>query len=203
MKILIATNNPDKRYEFEELLSELRIDLVYPDQINGISEIEESGITLEENASIKAKWGGLCSGLPTLADDTGLEVRGLQNAPGVFSARYAGEQATYEDNVRKLLKQMEKLEEPNRDARFRTVLCFFIPRLDKQYLFQGIVDGKIIKKPIGTNGFGYDPVFIPQGESLTFAQMKLSEKNNYSHRSTAINNFKKWFKQVDLSKIDY
>lgn len=202
MKIFLATNNMDKRNEFNELLNEVDVELVYPEQFGKTSEIEESGINLEENALIKARWGAKFSGLPSLADDTGLEVQALQGAPGVYSARYAGNQASYQDNVRKLLKQMTKLEGEDRTAQFRTVLCFYIPGHHNPYLFQGVVKGIIVKNPTGDNGFGYDPVFVPRGSTLTFAQMSLGEKNNYSHRSMAINNFKNWFKQVDLYTID-
>lgn len=203
MKIFLATNNPDKRTEFNELLAEVDVELVYPENFSEGSPIVESGINLEENALIKARWGAELSGLPSLADDTGLEVEALQGAPGVFSARYAGKQASYQDNVRKLLKQMNKLEGEDRKAQFRTVLCFYIPGHCEPHLFQGVVKGIIIQNPTGDNGFGYDPVFVPRGAELTFAEMSLCEKNNYSHRAMAINNFKNWFKQVDLSTIDY
>ncbi len=144
--------------------------------------IEEPFDTLEANADIKAETIYKVVHKACFADDTGLEVEALGGAPGMFSARYAGEDCSFEDNVSKLLKEMQG--QINRAARFRTVISLIIN--GKKYNFEGIVEGIIAQERMGTEGFGYDPVFIPQGYDISFAQMPLSQKNTMSHRARAI-----------------
>lgn len=152
-------------------------------QLNFNSEIEETGSTLEENAKIKAETIYNKFKSPCFADDTGLEVEALNGAPGVFSARFAGPNATYKDNCNLLLTELKS--NSNRKAAFRTVFCFINQDGNRSY-FEGKIGGTIALNCIGSNGFGYDSVFIPDGYSITFAQMELSEKNEISHRSAAL-----------------
>ena len=149
--------------------------------INLEGDIPETSDTLEGNATQKAEWIYNRIGQDCFADDTGLEVEALDGAPGVYSARYAGEGCSFADNVNKLLKAMDG--QTNRKARFRTVICF-IENGEKHY-FEGIVNGTIIEKGSGNMGFGYDPIFVPDGYDISFAEMPLDEKNKISHRGLA------------------
>jgi XTP/dITP diphosphohydrolase len=154
-------------------------------------DIPETADTLEGNAIMKAKYIHDHFAENCFADDTGLEVEALNNAPGVYSARYAGPGRNAADNMHKLLEELKSKD--NRKARFRTVICLMIR--GEEYIFEGIVEGTISAIPRGEGGFGYDPVFIPEGESRTFAQMSLEEKNNMSHRGKAIAALKKFLEQ--------
>lgn len=181
MTILFATNNDHKLREIRSMTPPaitLRslADIDYP------HDIPETGNTLEENAMIKARTIYDITNMPTFADDTGLEIECLNGEPGVRSARYAGENKNMDDNISKVLGLMEN--ETNRNARFRTVIALIIN--DEEFLFEGIIAGTIISGKRGTSGFGYDPVFIPHGRTLTFAEMSPSEKNSISHRSEAL-----------------
>jgi len=190
MKLVLATHNRDK---CKELLAVLReelngeIELLTLDDIQPpIGDIEETGATLEENALIKARTVFERTKLPTVADDTGLEVDALGGAPGVYSARYSGENATYKSNCTKLLKEMQSKE--NRGAQFASVIAY-IDKNGAEYLFRGEVEGEITREPRGTNGFGYDPVFEPERRGKTFAEMTEEEKNTVSHRGRALRAF--------------
>jgi XTP/dITP diphosphohydrolase len=189
-RLIIATHNPHKREELQSILrSDLQnnIEILTLDDIHPpIGEIEETGLTLEDNALIKALAVHEKVFIPTIADDTGLEVDALDGAPGVFSARYSGENATYDSNVTKLLAEMQG--KPDRRAKFSTVIAF-IDENNEQHFFRGEVDGEIAIAPRGTNGFGYDPLFVPENGEKTFAEMTSDEKNNISHRSRALRKF--------------
>jgi len=148
------------------------------------AEVEETGATLEENALLKARAAYRCSGLPAVADDTGLEIYYLLNSPGVFSARYSGQNATYESNNRKILQELNQIPERKRGARFRCVIAFVSKDVEK--ILEGRVTGRIAFKPRGSNGFGYDPLFIPDGYSMTYAELEPEIKNKLSHRSKAV-----------------
>ena len=189
MKILLATNNAHKAEEIRAILSgfpELEICTLSEVGLE-IPEPEEDGRTLEENAYIKAREIHDSAGLAVIADDTGLEVASLNGAPGVISARYAGENATYEDNCTALLAALANAGSSSRSARFRTVICYVD---DLRTLFsEGVVDGVITAEPRGGKGFGYDPIFQPDGFDTTFAQMTSGEKNAISHRGHALRNF--------------
>ena len=182
--ILIATRNRDKVVEISDLLKHHRIQVKslrdYPD----FPPIEENGATLEENAIHKAKVGFEATGFPTLADDTGLEVEALGGAPGVKSARYSGPGATYESNVRKLLEEMKEFKDYQRNARFRCVIALVWK--DGLKVVEGRVEGTILREPRGSGGFGYDPVFLHAPTGFTFAEMPMSLKNQFSHRSSAV-----------------
>jgi XTP/dITP diphosphohydrolase len=181
-RLVVASQNPDKVREVEALLAPTGLT---DEIVQGLDwpEVEEIGDTLEENARLKAEAVTEATGLPALADDTGLEVLALGGAPGVRSSRYAGPGATYADNVRKLLVEMEEVED--RRARFRTVVALTFPD-GALMLAEGTVDGVILTEPRGSGGFGYDPVFEVAGRTL--AEMTPEEKNRLSHRARAIGN---------------
>jgi len=185
MKILLATNNGDKVKEIKEKLAGLNLEAVTLKEIGMEIEVEEDRDTLEGNAMKKAKEIYELTGIPTMADDTGLFVDALNGEPGVYSSRYAGENASYDDNCRKLLEEMRDVSEDERNAYFKTVICFYYDE-DRQYYFEGTVQGRIIREKRGMEGFGYDPVFVPDGYMRTYAEMPLNEKNKLSHRGRAV-----------------
>jgi XTP/dITP diphosphohydrolase len=178
-RFVLATANPDKAAEIRAILE--GIDLV--PRPEDVPEVEETGETLESNAGLKAVALMRATGLPAIADDTGLEVVALGGAPGVYSARFSGPDATYESNVAKLLAELGS--QSDRRARFRTVAAAVF--LDGEALYaEGVVDGVIAEKRRGDRGFGYDPVFIPaEGDGRTFAEMTAEEKHAISHRGRA------------------
>lgn len=180
MKLVFASHNQNKVKEIASLLP-YEIELLSLTDIGFHDEIPETELTLEGNSRLKAKTIYSKTGMYCFADDTGLEVYALNNRPGVFSARYAGDQKNDNDNIQKLLGELESV--PNRNARFRTVITLIIN--DKEFQFEGIVEGVIVSDIRGNSGFGYDPIFIPENENRTFAEMDLSEKNAYSHRARA------------------
>lgn len=180
-KLVFATNNLHKLKEVNQIIGK-KFHLLSLDDISCPDEIPEDYMTLEENASQKAWYVFKKYNMSCFADDTGLEVDALNGEPGVFSARYGGNQKNSNDNVRKLLSELNN--ETNRVAQFRTVISLIINGNEKQ--FQGIVRGQIIDTPTGTNGFGYDPIFMPDGFTKTFAQMEAEQKNILSHRAIAI-----------------
>jgi XTP/dITP diphosphohydrolase len=179
-KIVFATNNKHKLDEIRKI-SEEKLEILSLNDINCRTDIPETGTTLEENALIKARFVKDNFGYDCFADDTGLEVKALDGAPGVYSARYAGEDCRAEDNIRKLLTNLEGISD--RRAAFRTVIALLIG--DEQYFFEGAIHGKIIDEKRGESGFGYDPVFVPDGYEQTFAELGEDIKNNISHRAIA------------------
>lgn len=179
-KIVFATNNKHKLDEICKI-SEGKLEILSLNDINCRTDIPETGTTLEENALIKARFVKDNFGYDCFADDTGLEVKALDGAPGVYSARYAGEDCRAEDNIRKLLTNLEGISD--RRAAFRTVIALLIG--DEQYFFEGAIHGKIIDEKRGESGFGYDPVFVPDGYEQTFAELGEDTKNNISHRAIA------------------
>ena len=189
MKIVLATHNHDKEIELQHSLRGLGVEICSLSEYPDIGDIEETGTTLLENSLLKAHTVHDRTGLPAIADDTGLEVDALDGAPGVYSARFSGADATYEDNVNKLLSVMEEVSEERRSARFRTVISFVDG--NQELWTEGHIDGKIIDFPRGNAGFGYDPVFyIPQLEK-TFAELSTEEKNKISHRGLALQKLRK------------
>lgn len=178
-QIIFATNNKHKKDEVSHLLPGFEV--LTLSEIGISEDIPETGETLEENALIKANFVFEKTGLDCFADDTGLEVEALGGKPGVYSARYAGEPADPQANIDKLLAELKDIE--NRKARFRTVIALI--QNGEPVFIEGIVNGRIIECRSGASGFGYDPVFIPDGYAQTFAQMSLEEKNKISHRGKA------------------
>ena len=180
-KMVVATNNAHKLKEIAAILGQ-EIELLSLKDIQCYADIPETSDTLEGNARQKAMYIYENSGMDCFADDTGLEVESLGGAPGVFSARYAGDGHDSEANMQKLLKELAGKE--NRKAQFRTVICLI--RNGKEHLFEGIVKGEIIQEKRGGAGFGYDPIFVPEGYDLTFAELGDDVKNTISHRARAV-----------------
>ena len=185
MKLLLATHNRDKAKELGPLLANLGVEVMTLDDFPSIGPVREDADTLGGNALLKAETVLRLSGIPSLADDTGLEVHYLNGAPGVFSARFAGEGASYAENVALLLRLLRGVPARRRSARFRCVLAFALPGRSP-VLEEGICRGSILEAPRGSGGFGYDPVFLPAGENETFAEMGLQRKSSLSHRGLAI-----------------
>jgi XTP/dITP diphosphohydrolase len=181
MKLVFATNNLNKLKEVQEMLPS-SIELLSLKDINCFDEIEETETSLEGNAKLKAAYITKKFGYNCFADDTGLEVEILGGKPGVYSARFAGEPSNSENNMQKLLAELKEKE--NRKAQFRTAVCLNLE--GKQFLFNGICKGEILTKKQGEKGFGYDPVFKPEGYNQSFATMNADEKNKISHRGIAI-----------------
>ena len=181
MKIVFASNNKNKIKEIKNQLPK-EIELVSLEDIGCLEEIPETAETIEGNAILKANYVTERYNLPCFADDTGLEIEALNNEPGVYSARYAGEQRDSNDNMDKVLDKLMNIV--NRKAQFKTVIALNLN--NEQYLFTGIVKGNIGIEKIGIDGFGYDPIFTPENHSITFAEMNLNQKNEISHRGRAV-----------------
>jgi XTP/dITP diphosphohydrolase len=187
-KLILATRNKGKLKEIKGILNDLSIEINNLSDYSSIPEVVEDGETLEENALKKAREIFHLTGIPTLADDTGLEVLYLGMAPGVISARYAGEKVSYDANNRKLLKELKNIPPDKRTAQFRCVAAFIAKDIKK--ITEGICHGKIIDNLRGTGGFGYDPLFVPDGYDLTFAELPIETKNHISHRAKAFQKMK-------------
>ncbi|UJH67655.1 non-canonical purine NTP diphosphatase [Allomuricauda sp. SCSIO 65647] len=190
MKLVFATHNQNKFKEVAVLMPK-NIELLSLNSIGCRTEIPETGATLQENARIKADFVTQKYQLNCFADDTGLLVEGLDGRPGVYSARYAGEHKSAIDNMQKVLTELQGAE--NRKAYFETVIALNIN--GEQFMFSGRVDGKIIENPRGEKGFGYDPIFIPEGYDKTFAELSLETKNKISHRGQAIQHLIQFLKK--------
>jgi XTP/dITP diphosphohydrolase len=184
-KLVIASRNPHKIEEMQQILQPLGIEVLSTQDYPDLKEVVEDQETLQGNALKKARYVAKETGLPALSDDTGLEVKALNGAPGVYSARYAGELASYQDNVEKLLKALNDTSE--RSAQFRTVVALVSRK--KEFTFEGICKGEILTEQKGNKGFGYDPVFRPDGYKETFAELDAETKNKISHRGRAIQKF--------------
>ena len=192
MDIVFATNNENKTREIRNILGN-SFNLLSLNDLNINEDIPENEPTLEGNALHKARYVHKMLNMNVFADDTGLEIDILNGLPGVKSARFAGENKNSDANIEKVLAMMGKSK--NRKARFRTVLALIME--GKEYLFEGIVNGMIIPNRRGTDGFGYDPVFIPEGETRTFAEMPLGEKNKISHRARAFEKLRLFLDRLD------
>ena len=182
MKLVFATGNAHKLKEISSKLSG-EIELISMREIGFVGEIEETGTTLEQNALLKAEYISNNFNIDCFADDTGLEIAALNGKPGVYSARFAGENCSFEDNVNKTLSLMAGKE--NRKACFRTIICHLSG--NETTYFEGKIEGEITTEVQGKDGFGYDPIFRPNGFDKTFAEMTLAEKNEISHRAIAVN----------------
>ena len=187
MKLVFATNNKHQLQEVRDILGN-RIEVLSLSDINCHDDIPETGTTLEENALIKARWVSEKYNCNCFADDTGLEVTALGGAPGVYSARYAGEECNSVANMEKLLQNLT--EKTDRSAQFRTVIALIIN--GEEILFDGVVKGSITTEKSGDSGFGYDPIFVPEGYDISFAQMGNKEKNSISHRFRATEKLSKY-----------
>ncbi|MBI5214626.1 MAG: XTP/dITP diphosphatase [Ignavibacteriae bacterium] len=188
-KLLLATRNKGKLIEISALLSGLPFEIHSVLEFPNIPEVVEDGETLEANALKKAREVFMASNIPTIADDSGLEVYSLNMMPGVISARYAGENITYAENNQKLFNELKNTPPELRKARFRCVIAYISPTEER--LFEGVCEGSILEEERGKNGFGYDPLFVPSGFSETFAELTLETKNKISHRAQALMQLKK------------
>ena len=189
MNLIFATSNANKVLEIRAVLPQ-GITVQSLSDIGFTDELPETSSTIEGNSLQKAKELSDRLGVACFAEDTGLEIEALDGRPGVYSARYAGEKATYADNVKKVLAEMEGLT--HRKARFKTVITYYSG--GQSVSFTGLCVGEILTEGRGESGFGYDPIFVPEGCNLSFAQMRLIEKNEYSHRKKALVQFLEWLK---------
>jgi len=188
-KIVLASNNKGKVREFNKLLADLDWEVI-PQAELGVEEIEETGLTFVENAISKARNAAAVTGLPAIADDSGIEVDALKGAPGIYSARFAGAGASDEKNLQKLLTDLKDIPDEDRSARFQCLLVFM--RHDKDptpLITQGTWEGRILQTPQGKNGFGYDPVFYVPEENCSSAELPADVKNKLSHRGQALQEF--------------
>ena len=197
MKIIFASNNKNKVEEIQNQLP-AHIQIVTLEEIGHLEDSEENGKTIEENAIIKADFIANKYKLPCFADDTGLEIEALNGAPGVYSARYAGEEKNADKNMNLVLKKLQNTSK--RKAQFKTVIALNIK--NKQYLFKGIVKGEITYSKTGKNGFGYDPIFEPEHLGKTFAEISLKEKNKLSHRGRAVTQLITFLNKFELINED-
>jgi XTP/dITP diphosphohydrolase len=200
MEIVFATNNQHKLKEIQQMMGK-QYNLLSLTDIGCYEEIPEDSNTIEENSMYKAEYVFNHFRKNCFADDTGLEVEALDGRPGVFSARYAGDEKDMEKNITKVLNELS--EKQNRKARFKTVISLILE--GEKYQFEGIINGHITKEKTGKSGFGYDPIFVPEGFSQTFAEMGANQKNNISHRGLAMNKligFLKGLKSAGLTKYD-
>ncbi|TCO10915.1 RdgB/HAM1 family non-canonical purine NTP pyrophosphatase [Natronoflexus pectinivorans] len=191
MQFIFATHNQHKLTEISQLLRN-KIDLLSLNDVGHTTEIEENGKDLLENALIKARTIFNLYGKNTFADDTGLEIEALDGQPGVYSARFAGEEKDANANMNKVLKLMHNIE--NRKARFRTIIALIVD--GNEHIFEGIVNGTILREPKGNKGFGYDPIFQPDDKMISFAEMDAEEKNRISHRGKAIEKLIEFFNNM-------
>ena len=185
-ELLVATNNKGKVGELSQLLSDFPLRLRLLGEFPDIEEAEETGETFAENATIKALYYSGCSRLLTLSDDSGLAVDALNGAPGVYSARYAGRDATYAERMSKLIGALDATGDPERHARFVCVIAVADPSSGALHTFEGECRGRIAHAPHGTGGFGYDPLFIPDGYDKTFGELPSEVKHTLSHRARAL-----------------
>jgi len=185
-KIVLASNNAGKLKEFQQLLADRQLDVLPQAQFN-VPEVEETGLSFVENAIIKARHASKIAGLPAIADDSGLEVDFLEGAPGIYSARFSGADASDTKNNQKLLELLKDAPDEQRSARFQCVLVYLRHPLDPTPLIcQGTWEGRILKQPQGSNGFGYDPLFLDPTTGLSSAELSKEQKNTRSHRAKAL-----------------
>ena len=185
-EVILASNNKNKLREFKEKLKKFDIDVISQKEAGFDIDVEETGTTFTENAKIKAESVYKLSKKPVIADDSGLEIDFLDGAPGVYSHRFAGIDATDKDRINKVLKLMEDVPDDKRTARFRCSICY-IDSKGEEHIFEGCCEGKIARQELGNNNFGYDPIFLCGDK--TFAQMEQEEKNEISHRGLAMKKF--------------
>ena len=196
MEIILATHNLDKCKELQASFNDTNIKVYTLKDFPEIDDIIEDGDTLEANAFIKSRTVFNKTGIPTISDDTGLFISALNGEPGIFSARYSGENCSYIDNVNKVLTEMNNIDISLREATFKTVVTYVSK--DLELVAEGSVKGIITKKPKGNKGFGYDPIFYVSELQKTFAEMDINEKQKISHRAKSINNLQKLFSKHQL-----
>lgn len=197
MELIFASNNPHKVKEISSIIG-TGFKLVSLNDLKIYDDIPENETTLEGNALSKARYVFERTGQNVFADDTGLEIESLDGMPGVHSARFAGENKDSSANIKKVQALLSG--KANRKARFRTVIALIYDR--KEYLFEGIVTGNLIKEKRGSDGFGYDPIFVPDGEHLTFAEMDLARKNTMSHRARAFEKLREFLVKISSDRVN-
>ncbi len=202
MQILVATKNTGKIKELERLLADLPVRLRSLDEFPGIIEPQETGATFAENAVLKAQSYALQTGLSALADDSGLEVEALGGAPGIFSARYAGANATDSERIEKLLDELKSTQDEQRRARFVCAMAISDEKGEIKFLAEAVCDGAIARTPEGANGFGYDPVFIPDGFNQTFGELSGEIKREISHRARAAKKIIRYLRDFTAVSLD-
>jgi XTP/dITP diphosphohydrolase len=202
MKLLVATNNAGKIRELNEYLMDLPIELFGLSAFENVSDVEETGATFAENAILKARSYARQTGFWALSDDSGLEVEALNGAPGVFSARYAGENAGDAERIEKLLDELAETGDESRRARFVCVIAIADETGEIKFLAEGVCEGKIALKPRGANGFGYDPIFIPAGFEQTFGELSSTVKGEISHRERAIKKIIRFLRNFTTLELD-
>jgi len=202
VKLVLATNNPHKVSEIKAILADTNWQVIPLTDLHKDFNIIEDGLTFKANARKKAEVVMLKTGIISLGEDTGLEVDVLNGQPGVYSARFAGEKATYEQNVEKLLKLLIDVKKPNRIARFRCVCALTFPTSYNRTteIFEGVCEGQIIEDARGHGGFGYDPVFVPDEYEQTFAELPEQVKNKISHRARALEKVRKFLRQIRINE---
>ncbi len=189
MEILLATNNEHKLVEVKAILAPLGYEVKTLKDYNLNVDPDETGETFEENALIKAREVKKLVNVPVISDDSGFEVKFLDNKPGVFSARFLGEDTSYEVKNNYIIEQLKNAKDSDRDAKFVSVIAF-INNLGEEFCFRGEIEGVVSSNARGSNGFGYDPIFLLPELNKTFAEMTMEEKNNYSHRKNSLMKFK-------------
>ncbi len=199
MKIFLASNNPNKKREIKEILQDLGVEILTPQDLGIDFFVEEDGTSFQENAHKKAIEGLRLSGLPTLGEDSGIEIEYLGGKPGTASHRFAGLSAKDEENILKVLSLLEGVPIEKRKARFRCIICFLFS-FKKVLFFEGRCEGTIATQKRGNLGFGYDPIFIPQGFNKTFGELGERIKNKISHRVVALNKLKEYLKGLKMEE---
>jgi XTP/dITP diphosphohydrolase len=187
-KLVLATRNSGKIIEFRRILEEIApgaVELISVDQFPNLVDVEETGSTFEENSLLKARYTSMATGLPAIADDSGLCIDALGGAPGIFSARWAGKHGDDQANLEKVLEQLRDVPEEKRGAHFLCVASLVLPD-GREHVSEGRFDGSILRSAVGTNGFGYDPIFQPNGLAISSAQMSAEEKDLVSHRGKSL-----------------
>ena len=202
MKLVVGTYNAGKIKELNELLTDLPIEILGLDKFENIADVEETGETFAENAILKASSYARQTGLWALSDDSGLEVEALNAAPGVYSARYAGENAGDRDRIEKLLKELAETGDAARRARFVCMMALADETGEIRFLAEGVCEGKIAGKQRGTNGFGYDPVFVPKDFEQTFGELSSTVKGKISHRARAIQKIIRFLRDFTANELD-
>ena len=202
MKLVVGTNNAGKIRELNELLKDLPVEIFGLSSFENVADVEETGATFADNAILKATDYARQTGLWALSDDSGLEVEVLGNAPGVFSARYAGENAGDSERIEKLLKELAVTGDQVRRARFVCVMAVADESGEIRFQATGVCEGKIAPAPRGANGFGYDPVFVPDGYTETFGELSSTVKQEISHRSRAIKKIIRFFRDFTAHELD-
>ncbi len=202
MKLVVGTNNAGKIEELNELLVDLPVDISGLDEFENIFDVEETGTTFDENAILKANSYALQTGFWALSDDSGLAVEALGGAPGVYSARYAGENAKNEERIAKLLSALAKTGSRSRRSRFVCVMALADESGAIKFIAEGVCNGRIAAAPRGTNGFGYDPIFIPEGFEETFGELSSTVKREISHRARAIQKIIRFLRDFTALELD-